>query len=110
MPNHTFSRNVHLEDDIHPAGQCIMTTQTSLTINMYDCENLMQNTPQQSRSATVHQCENRLTAKANNKLFLLYVITVHNYNSYFDPLRVQCTSVRPATRYGLIWVQFPVGA
>ena len=41
MPNHTLSRNVYLEDDIHPAGQSIMPIQTSLPINMYDYEHLM---------------------------------------------------------------------
>lgn len=41
MPNHTLSRNVYLEDDIHPAGQYIMMTQTSLPVNMYDYENVM---------------------------------------------------------------------
>jgi len=36
----------------------------------------------------VHQCENRITATANNKLLLVYVITVRNCSSYFDPLKV----------------------
>jgi hypothetical protein len=40
MPNYTLSRNLYLEDDIHPAGQDIMMTQTSLPINMYDDEHL----------------------------------------------------------------------
>jgi len=57
----------------------------------------------------VNQCENRITDKVNNKQFLLYVITVRNRNSYFEPFRVQCTSVqRPATRQ--MRVQFPVEA
>ena len=40
MPNYTLSRNLYLEDDIHPAGQHIMMTQTSLPVNMYDYEHL----------------------------------------------------------------------
>jgi hypothetical protein len=39
MPKHTLSRNVYLEDDIHPAGQCVMVTQTSLPFNVYDYRN-----------------------------------------------------------------------
>jgi hypothetical protein len=39
MPNHTLSRNVYLEDDIHPASWYIMMTQTSLPFNMLDYEN-----------------------------------------------------------------------
>jgi hypothetical protein len=41
MPNHTLSRNVYLENDIHPAGQYIMMTQTSLNIKLYNYDNLM---------------------------------------------------------------------
>jgi len=41
MPNYTLSRNAYLEDDIHPAGQYIMMTQTNLPISMHDYENLV---------------------------------------------------------------------
>jgi len=41
MLKYTLSRNVYLEDDIHPAGQYIIMTQTNLPTNMHDYENLM---------------------------------------------------------------------